>query len=53
MEVNTAFADGIVRRIPSPGGMKFDSRRRQWMPNENFDEKPLRAMITRHGGEPE
>lgn len=48
-----AFADGRVRVVAGPGfgASGADWGRRQWKPMPKFDDAPLRAVITRAGGE--
>jgi hypothetical protein len=46
-----AFADGEVRTLPAPGHGGPDPNKRVWTPQPGFDPAPLRALITRAGGE--
>jgi RNA polymerase sigma factor (sigma-70 family) len=50
--VALAFGDGEMLTLPAPGyGRRTDAGRLEWAESANFDEAPLRALITRAGGE--
>jgi RNA polymerase sigma factor (sigma-70 family) len=50
--VALAFGDGEVQTLPAPGYARLtELGRPEWVAAQNFDEAPLRALITRAGGE--
>lgn len=50
--LTVAFGDGQQRTLVAPGhAQQTENGKHVWKPTEKFDETPLRALITRAGGE--